>query len=249
MKKQRNVNLLPAGVLVLSCVGFFLRSMLYGRALDEKNLLLRQTPVEMLLWVCTLAAAVLILLGSRKQISAGKTVSFGTSLPAVIGHILAACGILLTVLLGALFDMSALGKLWKLAGFLAAPLLLWAAFDRLQGKRPFFGAYGVCSVFFALHLISHYQSWCADPQLQNYVFAFGAMMALMLFAYQQCAACVGMGNRQHLQISGLLAGYFCLVAAANTRQLYLLLGCAAWAVTGACLPEDKGENNEPRTVA
>lgn len=246
MKKQRIAMYLPLAVTLLAAAGFFLRRSLYAGALDEKNLLLTGTPAEAAVWVCTLTGAALTVLASRKGALPQKA-DFSASLSAALGQILAAWGILLTVLLSS--GGSALAGLWKTAGILSAPLLMWAAFDRVRGGQPFFGTYGVCSIFFALHLISHYQSWCADPQLQNYVFAFGGMLAMMLYAYQLCACCVGMGNPGIMRTAGLMAGYFCLVAAADTHQLYLLLGCAAWGLTGSVPGEERDTPQSPPTEA
>lgn len=246
MKKQRKKDLLPLGILALGFLGFFLRNALYIFALDEKNLLLRGHPLELTLWGCTAAAGVLLVLSGWKQreTACGSEGYFMGSLPAALGHILGACGILLTVLLDFGASFTLLGKLWRAAGVLSAVLLFWAAFDRLRGIKPFFGCYCLCSVFFALHLIQHYQLWCSDPQLQNYVFAFGAVMALMLFAYQQASLCVDSGKPSLQRLTGMAAVFLCLVAMSNTQQLYLYLGCGVWALTSLCpLGQEKGGCN------
>ena len=87
-------------------------------------------------------------------------------------------------------------------------------------------------MFFAIHLVANYQVWCADPQLQNYVFAFLASLMLMLFGYYQAAFCVDRSSSFRLRLTGLLAMYFCVVALAAGTFPYLYGGCAVWALTG-----------------
>jgi hypothetical protein len=161
---------------------------------------------------------------------------FRGSVLSALGHILAASGILLTVLRQEL-QMSPLQPLWKICGVGSAVLLCWAAFCRAMGKRPFFGAYTLASVFFALHLVGHYQTWCADPQLQNYVFAFLATLLMMVFSYLHASFCVDMGKSRLQRMVGLLAVYCCFVAMPNTQSMELYLGCGLFAVTSLCTPQ------------
>ena len=233
MKKTKTYDLMPLGILLLSVMGFWLRTELYAAGVDGKNLLVRGHPLEIGLWVCTAAAVVLCLAAARQGYKVKSyAANFEASLPAALGHILAGSGILLTVLWEPAPGLAPIGQLWKVAGIAGCPLLYWAAFCRVRGSRPFFGCYGGVSVFFALHLVANYQTWCADPQLQNYVFAFLASLALMLFAYYQTAFCVDGGSGFLLRLTGLMAVYFCLTALARGASLFLYGGCAAWALTG-----------------
>lgn len=233
MKKMKNYDLLPLGVLLLSLVGFALRTGLYATGLDGKNLLVRWHPLEAALWVCTAAAAALCLASARQGYRVQQyAANFEGSVLSAFGHILAGSGILLTVLQEPVTGIALIGKLWKVAGMVCCPALYWAAFCRARGVRPFFGTYGLVSIFFALHLVANYQTWCADPQLQNYVFAFLAALMLMLFAYYQTAFCIDGGSSFLLRLTGLLAAYCCLTALAAMSAPYLYGGCAVWALTG-----------------
>lgn len=233
MKKNRNPDILPLGIVLLSAAGHALRSGLYAVALDEKNLLLRNHPLSICLWVCTAAAVALSLAAAAqgyriKQYAA----NFSGSLLSALGHILAGSGILLTVLLEPAPILGPLSTVWKVSGMLSCAGLYWAAFSRTRGERPFFGTYALASLFFAIHLVSNYRQWCSDPQLQNYVFAFLASMMLMVFAYDQTAFCVDSGSGFRQRLTGLLAAYFCLCAMAVQGSLWMYGGCALWAITG-----------------
>lgn len=234
MNLQGKKRLYPLGALLLGAVGCVLRAGLYLVGTDHKGLLVSGHPLELILWVCTGVCVLLAFLAARqeKKITCYED-AFGPSMTAAFGHILAASGILLTALTG-VAGMGLLARIWRLFGLLCAPALYWAGLSRARGKRPFFGTYGVCSLFFALHLVANYQSWCADPQLQNYVFAFLAMLALMMFAYQLCACCVDNGSGKLLGLFGMLAVSLSLIALAMDGRVYLYGGCAAWALGELC---------------
>jgi len=233
VKKTKTADLLPLAVLLLAAAGCVLRSELYLKAMDGKGLLLQNHPLELLLWCCTGAAALVALPAARQGYRVKSyAANFDASLPAALGHILAGSGILLTVLLSPAPSRELIGTLWKVTGLVSCPALYGAAFSRIRGSRPFFGLYGMLSVFFAMHLVANYQLWCADPQLQNYVYAFLASLMLMLFAYYQAAFCVDGGSSFRLRLTGLLAVYFCLTALAKSTMPYLYGGCAVWAFTG-----------------
>lgn len=233
MKKNRNLDLLPLAVLLLAAVGFVLRKGLYGAAVDHKGLLLRGHPLEVCLWACTAAAVVMALLAARQGYRIKSyAANFAASIPAALGHILAGSGILLTVLMESAPGLGAIAVIWKVTGILSGLLCYLAGFSRARGSCPFFGAYGTAAVFFAIHLVANYQVWCADPQLQNYVFTFLASLMLMLFGYYQAAFCVDRSSSFRLRLTGLLAAYFCVVTLAAGAFPYLYGGCAVWALTG-----------------
>lgn len=235
MKSILKPKSLPWAVALLGIVGCALRGSLYARFIDPRNLLPRMHPVTLVLLALTVLTAVLVVLTVRRCTgSEGYRDNFQSSLPAALGHILLGAGILLTVLLPQNMLPGLMGKMWKVAGVASALLLCYAGFARVLGKKPFFLSYVVTSVFFALHLVYHYRTWCSDPQLQNYFFAFTAGLGLMVFAYYQAAVCVGFGNRRMLLGTGLMTVYLCLAAIPNAENLYLYLGGALWTLTGLC---------------
>ena len=228
---------LPILAVILAIAGYMLRSGLFAVAVDSKNLLVRGHPLEWALWICTAAAviaAVLDCLGVSKRTAFEQC--FRRSLISALGHILAASGIALTVL-RQVTPLSPTAPVWKIVGLVSAVLLCLAGFQRALGKRVFFGSYALASVFFALHLVGHYQTWCADPQLQNYVFAFLGTLLMMVFCYQQAALCVDMGSSRQQRLTGLLAMYCCFAAMGNMPEPQLYLCSGIFVVTSLCQPE------------
>lgn len=226
MKKTVKLDLLPLGVLLLAVLGGLIRRRLYQVGLDEKYLLVEGHPLELTLWVCTALTLTCIVFGVLRQKLSGSP----SPLLSALGHILGASAILLTVLLPGDIVPQPFADVWKYTGILASAGMLYSAFAMVLGKRPFFGAYAVVSVFFALHLVGHYKFWCSDPQLQNYVFSFVGAMSLMVFSYQWAAAILNRRSDRALGIWGLLAVYSGLVAVSHTEYPFLHLGCAVWAL-------------------
>lgn len=227
---------LPILAVILAIAGYMLRSALFTVAVDHKNLLIRGHPLEAALWICTAAmasVAVLDSLGTHRRTNFEQC--FRGSLISALGHILAASGILLTVL-RQVMPLGPTAPVWKMVGMGSAALLCLAGFQRALGKRVFFGSYALASVFFALHLVGHYQTWCADPQLQNYVFAFLGTLLMMVFCYQQAALCVDMGSSRQQRLSGLLAMYCCFAAMANMPDPQLYLCGGIFTLTSLCRP-------------
>ena len=89
---------------------------------------------------------------------------------------------------------------------------------------------------FALRMVSGYQNWSADPQLQDYCYYLLAYVTLMLTAYHHAAFHVGVGKHRSVWFFSLMAMYFCIVSLLGTTELYLLLGCGIWAFTNTTRP-------------
>lgn len=233
----------PVAAALMGLGTFCLRAELYAAGLDAKNLLIPGHPLEAALWALTAAMVLTVILDGICH-AKYTAAAFGSALLPALGHILAGTGIVLTVLFYEDLVLSPLVTYWKAVGILCGPAFYWGAFSLLRRKRPFFGVYAVGCVFFALHLICHYQSWCADPQLQNYVFSFLGGLLLMLLAYYRCAFCVSGEENRLLRPAGLLAVYCCLAALMNDPYPLLHLGGGLWALTGApaAEPEQKREN-------
>ena len=101
MKQTCKQNRLPIVTVVLGCCALILRRVLYAVAVDVKNLLPVNHPLEIVLWVLTAIAAAWIIASVWKLDGSAKYEdNFQPSLMAAVGHYIAAAGILLTVLLG-----------------------------------------------------------------------------------------------------------------------------------------------------
>ena len=218
---------LPLGVAALGAAGFGLRKALYALALDGKNLLVPH-PLTWLLWLVTAAAAVLVLLGlrGRKPAAPGKW--------SAAFSLIAAAGIGLTVLLSDPPGAGTLGLIWKILAVMSFAALGVTAKCRWEGKQPFFLLYAAVCIFFAVHMVSCYQGWSSNPQIQDYVFSLLAGVGLMLFAYQQTACAVGAGRDRLRQGLGLISGFCAIVALSGTGYPLLYAACGIWALTECC---------------
>lgn len=235
MKNMIRSHFLTFAALASGALALVLRWALYALAVDEKGLLPVVHPLEALLWVLTAAAAAFLIFRVRKLDGSNRyTDNFGPSLPALAGAWAMAAGILATVLTADAAYASPMSLLWKVTGFLSVPALVLTGLARKQGKRPLFLFHFVVCVHFALHMVSRYQSWSGNPQLQDYFYSLFGIVLLMLFAFYQAAFDVGSGKRRMQLAIGLLAAYCCLAALAHTECPALYLGGGVWTLTGLC---------------
>ena len=249
MKKLLKSKYLPAVILLLGAVGCLLRLGLYAVALDGKGLLPKGHPLEIALWAVTAVAMALVIAASWNAKGSNRYVdNFGPSLPGAAGNILMAAGILLTVLLNQPKMPNLLGGLWKLLGFVSAPCLVAAAFERVRGRRPFFLLPMSACLFLVLHIVNHYRTWSGNPQLQDYLFPLLGAMALVFFGFYTSAFAVGSGRRRMLLGMGLAAVYLGAVSLASAEYPFLYLGGIVWTLTNLCPQEPlrKTEERDPK---
>lgn len=235
MKQPTLKKWIPWLTLSLGIVGLLLRLTMYNRCIDGRGLLIRGNLYHLAAWGVTALVAVVLILALRKL--DGSEVyahNFWPSIPAAAASILAACGIVMTVLDVSFYPVDVLTMLWRGAGFLAAAALTAAGICRWKGKQPFFLLYAAVCVFFALHIGNQYRVWSGNPQSPDYSFQLLACIFIMLFAYYQTAFAVGSGKRRIQLFSGLMGAYLCCLAAARTDTLWLYPGCALWLLADRC---------------
>ena len=248
MKNLNTQTALTGAVLSLGIGAGFLRRWLYAAALDEKGLLVRSHPIAIVLWVLVAAGALLILWATRCCDGASFCEdSFAPSTLAVLGHSFMACTVLMMVLLVAFPLPGAIGLVWKVLGFATAAGLVWAGLCRKLGKLPFFGIYGGLCLFLLLYLVSCYQFWSGNPQLQDYVFELLALVAMVLYCYQLAALAAGMGNRKALAVFGLLTVLLCSPANFGARVPALYASGLLFAATNLCRLAPPPKNREENT--
>ena len=213
-----------------------LRMILYWTGVDEKGLLSQGVGFQIAFWGLTAGMAVLAWVLTRKQ---GKTKGEPAVgwLPAV-ASVLMALGILQS--LPGLWGGDSLSKLAGNLGLLAGGCLLGAAWMQGRRKKPYFLLSVAVCIFFAFQLISRYRLWSGNPQFQDYAFSMGASLLLMLYAYHQAAASLGMSTDRARTVLGALAGFFCLAALPHTQAPFLYLRGALWTLIGLwTLPESE----------
>ena len=236
---------LPVLALGLGAAALVLQKAAYILAVDEKGLLILSHPLCIALWLVSLLALGLIGVSVWKlDGSQCYEDNFAADSSAFAGHAAAAIGIGYTVLRYLPAGPGYLGQAWIYLGYLSPVCLLLAGYARMRGKKPFFLLHMIPTLFYVLHLINHYQSWCANPQLPDYIFTLLGTMTLALFGLHQTCFDVDLGNRRILLASGLCAVFFCMAELAVSSYPILYLGSILWAVTGLCAPEPK-PNAEP----
>ena len=231
MKGNSGSGKLSVMTVLFGIAALAMRRALYATAVDVKGLLMRNQPLGIALTVLTLGVLIRIALAARKEDKDLCETRASANLPAAVGSVAAAAGILMTVRTGAVFMGSPLENAWHVLGLAAAPCLLLAGIARLFGKKPFFLLHVVVCLFFAVHIVTRYQLWSANPQLQDYVFALLGAMALMFFGFYTAAREADCGNERMRLGTGLAAVYLCLVELARSSCPELYLGGAVWVLT------------------
>ena len=248
MKIRKNTAWLPIAVLALSAASYGLRKALYMTAVDAKNLLIAGHPLEIALWAVVLCGAGLIVAAVRKL--DGSNVyeeNFGPGIPGGIAYFLMAYVVGKLVLLNDFAGTDRIAGMLRVLGAVTAPGLVWGGVSRIRGKKPFFLIHGALSVFLLLYLISWYQLWSGNPQLQDYVFDLLAAAALLLFSYHCAAFEAEMGKRRMQLAAGLLAVLLCGGALAGSVNPGLYAAGLVWALTDLCSLTPPPEKEEVET--
>lgn len=243
---------LPTIAVGLGFIAQIMRRLLYTVAVDEKNLLLANHPLEMgLLLLSALTLAFLGLSVWKLDGSGAYEDNFTPSRQARNGHIAAAVGIALTVLTNQPRMPGNLGSIWQVLGYLSPLCLLAAGLCRGQGQKPFFLLHLIPALFLTMHIVNHYQTWCASPQLQDYLFTLLGTMALMFFVFYTACFDAELGRRRMQLGMGLAAVYLLIAELAATRYPWLYLGGIVLVLTDLCslTPQPKREAEPSETQA
>lgn len=232
MKRSVKPEFLKYLVLGAGGLGLLLRTLLYHTGIDEKGLLISGHWAAVLLWVLTFATAAALLLLTRSiQGPESYQDAHPSSAPAALGTLALTVGLAMTTVSEfAEFSGTIRLLVWVL-GLCAAVSMGHICYCRMIGRKPFFLCHGIVCIYFALRMVSRYQLWSSDPQLQDYVFYLGAYVALMLHAYHQAAFDADMGSHRGIWATGLAAVYLCGLSLHGPADTVLLLTAGVWAFT------------------
>ena len=232
MNRRSHSSKLSVMMLFFGICALALRKGLYAAAVDAKGLLVRNHPLGIALTVLTIGVLIRIALVIRKSDGSDEyDDNYRADLPAAMGSLAAGAGILATVLNAAPMMGGYLETLWYCLGLAAPVCLMLAAMARVLGKKPFFLFHAAVCLFFLVHIVSHYQLWSGNPQMQDYVFSLLGATALMLFGFYAAAMEAGCGNRRMTLGTGLAAIYLCLGELARSSCPWLYLGGSLWVLT------------------
>lgn len=237
MKQMKGLS--PLGMAGLGLAALAARLCLYRLAVDSRGLLTGHW-LSWLLAVLTAGAVVLALKLCR---SFTPEPSDRPNYPAAVGHWLFAVGLLLPGAMDVSGALPALKLAEPVFRFAAVLALAAAGFSRLQGRRVFFGCYGLVCLYLAVRCVIFYGLWSHEPQLMDYVFALLANICLTLFAYRSAAETVGLGGSRSRLFFGMLGSFCALAASVHTECPAFFIPAAVW-LTVCVLFDTPGEKEE-----
>lgn len=226
--KQR--KLLPLAALVMGLACQIGRWTLYRTAVDATGLLTAGTPLEWGSYALSVLAIGLFAAAAGKL---REPDAFASPTFAALGQLIGGLGLGWTALRYPGEMPGLLGIAWKILGIISAICLILSAFQSFQKKTPHFLALLAPCLFWLVHLIDNYRGWSGQPQLQSYLFALLATMAMALFTYYTAAEAAQMGKPRLRVFAGLSAGYLCLAAMlpGPEKNQLLFFTSALWAVS------------------
>ena len=242
--KPSHLRLLIPGCGLL---GFVLRRLLAAAGTDGKGLIIPGHPAWIALLVLTAAVALVLAAalgqlrgpGTYRESFPGSGIAAAGCIPAALSAALAALGHFQAG--PAITD----GRV-NLPGFylfgavmvLAAAAFLAAGSCRLTARKPFFLLHAAVCAWFALEMLTLYQTWSFDPQLQDYCFELFACIALAMTAYELAAFDLDQGSHRKLWFWGLAAAYLCCLSL--TSGLFFP-ACGLWALSALSTPRLRRE--------
>ena len=230
LKDLKSNPWLPAALAAgAGLLGLLLRLWLYGTGLEGNNLLRAAHPALFLVTALTLAFFLAALwLTKQKRQTVPYEGRFPKSALAGIGCFIGALGLLSASMVDLVRRENALNAAAGLLGVLGAASLVWLGLLRLQGKRPNALPHAVVCLYFVARLISRYQGWSADPQLQDYCYQLLSIVCLMLYSYHRSALDLQDGSGRAVTLLGMCSVYCCFLALARSDAMWLYLCCLAW---------------------
>ena len=228
MKLSCKPGLLKLLTLTGGVLGLLLYRTLYQNGMDENGLLISGYWANTALWILTglMAAALLVLTRSLRGPE-----EYRDAHPASVPGGISALALAAAIAIATVKELSADSMLHLFCGVLgfgAAVSLVCIGICRMAGGKPLFLCHAIVCGCFAVRMVSQYQVWSSDPQVQDYAFCLGAYALLMLTAYQQAAFEVDMGSHRALWGVSLGAVYLCCVALPGTADFWLLLAAGFW---------------------
>ena len=258
MKLTLKASHLKYLILGAGGLGLALRLALYATGIDGRNLLVAGHWASVALVALTIASAAAIFLFTRTL--NGPTdheTAYPVSFQGAIGAFAAMLGIAVTSVSEFSEFSSSLHLIVWVLGVCSAISFGCIGVLRLTGGKSHPLLHALPCIYFALRMVSRYQLWSSDPQLQDYSYYLLAYVALMLTAYHHAAFDADMGAHRSVWRMGLASVYLCTLSLSSNMDTLLLLGCCAWAFTNltnltsstcrqcpALTPEENGPQEE-----
>lgn len=234
MKKTSKPNILPVITLGAGALGLYLKIWLHATGIDSAGLLRTEHPANTLLFVLTAVVMVVIFLflSQLKDIPAYKYL-FPQSVPAAVGCMIAAGGVLVAVVTELFKTFDGFTILSCVLGILTAVSLVSTGICRQKRKRPNYYLHFAITAYLMIHVVSQYRSWSAEPQLQNYIFQLLASVFLMLCCYYRTLLDTGVNNRRRYVFFNYCALFFCCLSLAGEDWLFYA-SMGVWMLSEQC---------------
>lgn len=223
-------KILPV-TIAAGAAGALARFFLYRFGPDDKGLLPRFHPLQLICLALAVVLAVFLHLVLRKRPD-GKSGSGTRFTPLGIPGLLAGFGLLLYCGIQLLRSAAPNGdSVQILLPFLSAFCILGLLISALLRKRVHYLLYFILCASFALDILIRYRSWSGNPQLPDYCFQLAACVFLTLTAYYRTAAETGIGSEKKRLFCSCLALFFCMlsIVGPDSREYFLGCGCWLWA--------------------
>ena len=197
MKNTSKPNILPIITLGAGALGMYLQTWLYATGVDKSGLLRNEHPANILLLILSAAVMALILfyLHGVRDIPAYRYL-FPQSVPAAVGCIVAAVGVLIVVIKELIQTPDTISLVSCVLGVLTALSLVSTGICRQKRKRPNYYLHFAITAYLMIHVVSQYRVWSSEPQLQVYIFPLLASVFLMLCCYYRTLLDTGVNNRR-----------------------------------------------------
>lgn len=239
---------LPALTLSAGVLGLILRVIFLLTQKDNWGLLKTGNFLNVLVYIITFCALVLILLCALPLKTETRPVRklFSGSILSFIGCIVAGvCAIIYTLsLLHSRKDL--LTIITTGFSFLAAGCFVLLGNARRKGGRPHYAVHVGIIVFFMLNLVCQYRIWSPEPQLVLYFHPLLGSVFLALAAYQGMCLDTYKGKRWLYVTFNQAALLCCCMAVAGEMGLFYL-GMGIFCATNLCslrISRPRGTSNE-----
>lgn len=234
MKNPLKSTLLPWLTLGAGILGLILRSWLYTSGMDGKGLLIESHPANAMSFiVCALFLGALILCVSDLGHAPAYTMLFPEGKPILLGNCIAAVGLAATGFFELQSAEGMFGLVYFLVTLLAAASLAFIGWCSYKKTPVSFLFHAAVTMFFMLRLITQYQHWSSEPQLQNFFFPLAASIFLMLTAYHRTTLDARSGNRSTYVFFNQAALFFCLMSLPGEYWLYYG-AMSIWSAVNLC---------------
>lgn len=226
--------------LVCGILALAIRTWLFSSAIDEKGLVISNHPANIVGYILIAAVPALLLVLALMP-SPKLYYRHHKSFLALVGNIAGSAGIFYSAILDMLQRSGRLSIITGILGIAAGICLLAVAFARMKGTRPSYYLYAVVTIYLMLHILSRYQQWNIESQLQYYLPQLLAAAFLMLSAYFRAALAAGQKVTTSFLLCNQCALFFsCLAIGGETPLFYACM--SLWALTANCLTQTDPES-------